>query len=386
MSTNDNELSSQHSLLRQWLPHVVMLALIASATWLVATVFAPLGKPLLVAAALAALTHRVVMTPTQARIDRLLPRVPAAWRCRLSAIIATSILLFLAATPVLVILVDALGGIGHAYEVIVGLMVRDPHMANEVADALAGHAQRMHSLYPAFPITPAEVHAGVLDMLVHSQASAFYAYLFRGTGGLLAQGALTIILLCAFFERGRNIAERLLLMAPFTESQREEFSRRFQHTTLRLLHDTVAMALMRGLALGLIAWLVADFPIGVVAAIAAFVGLVPVVGYASVWIPLSSLVWSRGEPWHAVALALASLSSWWLIGQLGQRMVRDLDTNDSWPGFLLFLGIVGGVLSFGWTGLVVGPMAVVVLRVLLGFWLPLYGVGTREPDTDTDTP
>jgi predicted PurR-regulated permease PerM len=67
-------------------------------------------------------------------------------------------------------------------------------------------------------------------------------------------------------------------------------------------------------------------------------------------------------------------------------MVRDLDTNDSWPGFLLFLGIVGGVLSFGWTGLVVGPMAVVVLRVLLGFWLPLYGVGTREPDTDTDTP
>ncbi len=110
------------------------------------------------------------------------------------------------------------------------------------------------------------------------------------------------------------------------------------------------------------------------------------VGFATVWIPLAGILWSRDEPFHAGGLVIASLAAAWLVDRLGQRIIRKLDTQESWPGFLLFLGIIGGVLAFGWTGLVIGPMAVVVLKVLLGFWLTLYGVGETEAAETEEVP
>lgn len=371
--------------LRAWLPHLVMLSLIVAATWLVLMVFAPLARPMLVAAALAALTHTVLMAPTLRRLIRWFPKWDPVWRRRTAAGIATAALLTAAVTPALLIIFDALGGISKTWEVALGLAARDETQITAVADVLAEHIERMRKLYPAFPIAPETVRNTVLEMLLNSNATAFYGWLFRGTGGVLAHIFLVILLVFILYERGDAIASRLLRLAPFTSVQRDELALRFQHATLRLLHDTIAMAVIRGAALGVIAWLIGDFPIVVVAAIAAFVGLVPVVGFATVWIPLTGILWSRGEPMHAIGLVVASLAAGWLIDRLGQRMIRNLDTQESWPGFLLFLGIIGGVLAFGWTGLVIGPMAVVVLKVLLGFWLPLYGVGEVEADEGPPT-
>ena len=41
--------------------------------------------------------------------------------------------------------------------------------------------------------------------------------------------------------------------------------------------------------------------------------------------------------------------------------------------FLLFIGFVGGLLSFGIKGLLIGPVAVLFVSTLGSFWLPLYG-------------
>lgn len=370
--------------LKRWLPHLLMLALILAASWLVLRVFAPLARPILVAAAIAALTHRVVLIPVSVRVDRWLPRIPMAWRKRVAAATAVTLLLLTASAPILLILIDTFHDVGQLMSVIAGLVVRDAETAHTVAEALAAHATRMQELYPAFPITGEQVRSTLLDLLLQSQASDFYGFLFRGTGSILVQTLLVVFLVFAFFERGGPLVDTLLRLAPFTAGQRQELVLRFQHITLRLLNDIVAMSALRGLALGLVAWLTGGFNPLVVGAIAGFVGLVPVVGYPSIWIPLAGILWSRGDTIGCVALAIGSLASWWLVGQLGRYFVRELKTRDAWPGFLLFLALIGGVLSFGWAGLVVGPMAVVVLRVLLGFWLPLYGIGQEEADDDAD--
>lgn len=380
----NTEHTSHQTMMQKWLPHAVMLALLLGAAGLVCAVFAPLGRPLLVAATIVALTHRVLLVPTLARIRQHLPALSTGWQHRLAAVIATCFLLLFFLTPVALILIDAVGGLTQSWAVLVGLVTRDTDTAQAVATALGSQAARMQQLYPAFPLSPDYVHQAVLDILVNTNANAFYAYLFKGTGGALAQAALTIVLMFAFYDKGDRIASRVLALAPFTTEQREEFTRRFQHATLHLLHDTVALAIVRGLSLGALAWLIAGFPMGIVAAVAAFVGLVPVVGYPTIWIPLASIVWSRGDYSHAIGLGVASFASYYLIGLLGQRLVRNLDTSDTWPGFLLFLGLIGGILSFGVAGLVIGPMAVVLMRVLLGFWLPLYGIGSQEPDITND--
>ncbi len=232
-----------------------MLALIITATWLVLMVFAPLGKPMLVAAALAALTHAVLMAPTLRRLTRWFPNWDPVWRRRAAAGIATLALLMAAITPVLLIVFDALGGLRNTYDVAWGLATRDEKQIIAIADALAQHVEHMHKLYPALPIGPETVRENTLEMLLNSNASAFYGWLFRGTGGALAHIALVILLVFILFERGNAIAGRLLRLAPFTNAQREELAHRFEHATMRLLHDTLAMAVMRGVALGILGWL-----------------------------------------------------------------------------------------------------------------------------------
>ena len=99
----------------------------------------------------------------------------------------------------------------------------------------------------------------------------------------------------------------------------------------------------------------------------AFVGLVPVVGSAMVWLPLSSLVWTRGEPVKAIILAGVSLVVNYLISRVRSRMGKRLHDQGAWLSFMLFLGIIGGILSYGPQGFVIGPMAVILAYGLIRF-------------------
>jgi predicted PurR-regulated permease PerM len=297
------------------------------------------------------------------------------WRRRISAGLATGVLLAVIVSPILLLLATSLDGVAEVWTVLSGLALRDEAQVARVAEVVAREVRAMQAFYPDLPLDADEVRYALIEGLGRSRGGALYGYLFRGTGGVLAQLVLGVVLIYAFYSEGAKLVHRLLDMLPFDERRRGDLTRRFRHIVLRLLNDTVAMALAKGLALGALAWLIAGYNLSVVAAVATFIGLVPVVGHASVWLPLSGVLWQRGLPASAVGLAAGSLASAWLIERIGMRLTKRLDPHGAWMGFLLFLGLIGGVLSFGVKGLVIGPAAVVILVVLVGFWLPLYGVG-----------
>jgi hypothetical protein len=86
-----------------------------------------------------------------------------------------------------------------------------------------------------------------------------------------------------------------------------------------------------------------------------------------VWLPLSSLVWGQGKPITAIILALLSLLLNYLISRARAGMGQRLHQQGAWLSFLLFLGIIGGILSYGPQGFVIGPMAVVLAYGLVRF-------------------
>lgn len=370
------------STLRAWLPHLLMLLLVALMAGVVGLVFWPILPTALVAASLAALTYGALFAPVHRLAIRLLPGLRPEWQRRGAAGAATLLLVLLVASPVLLLLVTALGGIGPTTTVIIGLALRDGAQVERAADVIAGQLAAMRSLMPALPVDPEAARAALIDTLSHSNAEAFYGYLFTGTGGLVARMVLGVVFLFACYDQGAHLAQRMLMLLPLDEAQRDDLQRRFRHASLRLLNDTIAMTVAKGLALGLLAWLIADVPFSVVAAVAAFVGLIPVVGYATVWLPIASFLWTHDHLGRSITLVLSSLMVAWLIGHAGRRLTKTLEPHGLWMGFLLFLGLVGGLLGFGLAGLVVGPLAVVLLRVIGGFWLPLYGVGTAEPEAE----
>ena len=86
-----------------------------------------------------------------------------------------------------------------------------------------------------------------------------------------------------------------------------------------------------------------------------------------VWLPLSSLVWTRGEPFTALFMAGLSLLVNYLISRVRSGMGKRLHQQGAWLSFMLFLGIIGGILSYGLQGFVIGPMAVVLAYGLIRF-------------------
>ena len=86
-----------------------------------------------------------------------------------------------------------------------------------------------------------------------------------------------------------------------------------------------------------------------------------------VWLPLSSLVWTRGEPLTALVMILLSLFFNYLISRARIRMGKKLHDQGAWLSFMLFLGIIGGILAYGPQGFVIGPMAVILAYGLVRF-------------------
>jgi predicted PurR-regulated permease PerM len=359
-----------------------MLLLVAMMIGGVGWVFLPILPTALVSASLAALTYGALFSPINGLARRLLPRLRPEWRHRGSAAVATLVLVTAVASPVLLLLVTSLDGIGPTVLMIKGLVMREPLQITRAAEIISAQVGAMRNLMPSLPLDPRDVHDRIVDILSHSNAQDFYGYLFHGTGGLVARLALGIAFLFACYDQGAELVRRMLTLLPLSGSQCEDLMQRFRHSSLRLLSDTIATTVAKGLALGALAWAIGGVPFSVVAAVAAFVGLIPVVGFATVWLPIASFLWSHGHPLHAATLAVTSLAAAWLIDFAGRRLTKTLHPHGLWMGFLLFLGLVGGLLGFGLAGLVVGPMAVVLLRVISGFWLPLYGVGAPEPDPD----
>ncbi len=370
---------SPQATIRAWLPHLVMLAMLGLAIWLVAEVFRPLRDPALLAASLAAMTYAIVFRPIHRQTVRLLPRLDEGWRRRVRATLATTAMIVLLISPVAALLINGVG-LADTPEVLLGLALRDPDQVARVAELGVAQARATMAVYPDLPIDPDAVRVFLTEAFGRSRNQAVLDLMAKGDGGFLAQTVLAAIMLFAFYDQGPRIVRTLIAHAPLAEEQRQNLRRRFRHVVLHVLNQQVATALAKGLTMGFVAWcLIPGINLFlVVAAVATVLSLIPVVGYASVYLPLASLLWSQQYPMRAVGLVVAGVASGAVIGYLAERLTRNLDHHDDWMGFMLFLSLIGGLLSYGAKGLVIGPMAVVILAVLGGFWLPLYGVRDRE--------
>ena len=123
--------------------------------------------------------------------------------------------------------------------------------------------------------------------------------------------------------------------------------------------------MIRGLSLALVVILSEAFS-SCPYSLGAFVGLVPVVGSAMVWLPLSSLSGGK-ESLNRCTFGSSQPFSNYLISRARAGMGKRLHEQGAWLSFLLFLGIIGGILSYGPQGFVIGPMAVVLAYGLVRF-------------------
>ena len=368
-------------LLRAWIPHLALLALALAAGWWLLLVIAPVGDSLMLAAALAVITYPVLFQP----IDRSLTSIFGNWqeetRRYISALAATAVLASLMVGFALMLLVAVVGDLTGTLRLVIGLAVQDQVRINEVIDLLMARVSAVHALMPGMHLDLAKIRLSLSDMLSQvSVGSAFMQYIVTGTGGFLAQSALTLVTLFYLYSQGPRLVSMLMSCLPLTYAQRLTIAGRFNSTAVHLVTGTAARAACHGLVVGLLAWSLGGFNPVLVAVLVAFVSLLPVAGPMVAWLPIASVLWTQGHVSSAIGLAVAALAASWLIEHVASRVATHLGTDEMWLSFLLFLGLVGGVLGFGLRGLILGPAAVLTVSILIQVLPALYGRSIEGPE------
>ena len=221
-------------------------------------------------------------------------------------------------------------------------------------------------LAPALSWVEGQVDLGAeirrLADAVTSRVSSFVT----GSIWALAELLITLFALFFFFRDRRAVLRTLRSLVPLSDAETDEVFARVADTIYATVYGTIVVAIVQGILGGLMFWwlgLPAPLLWGMVMALLA---IVPVLGAFVVWVP--------------AALYLALAGSWGkaLILTAWGGIVVALIDNLLYPVLVgkklrlhtlpVFIAIVGGIMLFGGSGLILGPVALALTVALVDVW------------------
>lgn len=321
-------------------------------------ILAPLLQGLLLAVSLAVLLRRLVHLPLVSLSKRLLPWLPVRSAAHLAGIFTTFVLgafLFFIVFFLAVLLVGSLEG---ATSLLWGLSTGDKNALVETQSILSSHIARLGEQYPDLKVPPDKIADFIDDLMTsfRSLRPQMAFDLFKQTGSLVLTILLAISVLPGLLAYGPEAGRGFLSMLPLSHERRNFLVERGRWTIRGLLVDTLATAIVHGVAMGCLAGLFTQAPAVLIGLLAAAASLLPVIGSGVVWIPLVVLEWRTGHPVAAIFLAISALSLHSGLAWLRAHLARRTYDEHGWRGLLLLIGIIGGLMAFGPIGLMTGPL------------------------------
>lgn len=198
-------------------------------------------------------------------------------------------------------------------------------------------------------------------------ATSSFAYSIVTTGGQntarwIIQFFIMLYTLFFFLKDGKSFLKRLMHLLPLGDEYEERLYQRFVSTTRATLKGTTLIGIVQG-SIGGIALLITGVPAAIFWAVIMIVCcIIPGVGAAIVLVPTTIVFAITGQWWQAitvlVALGIASTVDNLLRGPL---VGKDVQMH---PLFIFF-ATLGGLLAFGISGVVIGP---VITAFLISIW------------------
>ncbi|HSE98622.1 MAG TPA: AI-2E family transporter [Blastocatellia bacterium] len=190
--------------------------------------------------------------------------------------------------------------------------------------------------------------------------------LVTGSFWAVVQLLITLFVLFYFFRDRRTVLRSLRSLLPLSENEADQVLHRVTNTIYATIYGTLVVAMIQGTLGGLMFWwlgLPAPVLWGVVMAL---LSLVPMLGSFVVWIPAAVLLLLGGQ-WQKALL----LAGW------GTVVVGMID-NILYPVLVgrrirlhtlaVFFAVLGGLLLFGASGIILGPVVLSVTDALIDVW------------------
>ncbi len=219
----------------------------------------------------------------------------------------------------------------------------------------------LQDLWTQYIVTPSP-QGGSLKDHVAPKLIAIGAMLGRG----LLDLSLGVLIAFFLFLHGNTVAHRLnLLIHKFVGSRGQHLLTVSKKTIIGVVYGVLGTALAQG-ALAGIGFHIAGVPgatfLGFMTMIISFIPMGPPV----IWLPAAFWLFSHGQIGHGIFMGI-----WGLLVISGvDNIIRPyfISLGADLPLPLIFLGVFGGVLAFGFIGLFIGPTLLAVAYTLMIEW------------------
>ena len=181
---------------------------------------------------------------------------------------------------------------------------------------------------------------------------------------------IMIFTLFFIFRDGKTFYKNLMELVPLDSDSISEISSIFYKTTKVVVIGNLAVAAVQGLLVGLIFWILGiNYPV-LSAAISFILSILPLVGALIVWLPVGIYLLVTGSVIKGIILLLYGV----FIVSLSDNILRPLIIGKQarLHTLFLFLCIMGGISQFGFSGIIIGPLALAVFLSIVEIYREKY--------------
>jgi predicted PurR-regulated permease PerM len=197
-------------------------------------------------------------------------------------------------------------------------------------------------------------------------ASSFLVWVGKLLVGGLLQLALSILIAFFLFRDGESVAEQLGAMTERVAGERGRRLLTLSGNTVRgVVYGILGTALVQGVMAG-IGYMIAGVPgAGMLALLTFFLSVVPI-GPPLIWMPAALWLFHEGSPAWGVFMLV-----WGLGVSSIDNVVKPwfISHGSAMPFLLIFFGVLGGALTFGFIGVFLGPTLLAVGYRVITEWV-----------------
>ncbi|OQA58160.1 MAG: putative inner membrane protein [Candidatus Omnitrophica bacterium ADurb.Bin277] len=165
-----------------------------------------------------------------------------------------------------------------------------------------------------------------------------------------------------FFKHGERIYEFVYQVAPFEKETKDAVFQQINDTFTAVIRGQILTSLAQAIVAGITFWAL-GIPVPLLFASLVFlVSLIPVLGAASIWVPLAIFLAISQSYTQAIILFAVGALGISLLDNIIKPAIIGERTKLSY--FLLFFGIMGGLKLFGLMGIFLAPVVLSVFFAL----------------------
>lgn len=191
-------------------------------------------------------------------------------------------------------------------------------------------------------------------------------------GALLFLVNIMVMVFTLFFlfRDGPTLFQRFKELVPMDEKHKDIIAHQLYITVTSVVRGVFIVALAQGTLAGIGYLLVGVSSPVALAFVTTLTALIPLVGPASIWLPVSIYYMTQGFPGRGIFLLIWGI----LVVSLVDNLLRPIliGSRAKLPILFLFFGILGGIKVYGPMGIFLGPLVVALLIAFIKIYREEY--------------